>query len=346
MKRHNHLFDSITSFENLYKAYNQAKKSKSERHYVMQFTFNLEKNLFELQNELVSGTYKPGVYRTFTIYDPKMREISCAPFRDRVVHHAICNIIEPIFDKTFVDASYANRKGQGSHKAVEKFFEYSKKYRYVLKCDIKKYFPSIDHEILYGFLQKKIKDKRVLQLLGLIIGNSLPIFGIKNYFPGDTLFTPIERKTGIPIGNLTSQLFANIYLNEMDHLILEKWSKNSAFIRYVDDFVIFHNDKKELWKLYESITEYLHSIRLYVHENKADLLKVSHGVNFLGYKIYPIAIKIKSKNIHKFKKRIKEYKIKKIEWKLIRQSIMSFLGYCKILTDKKYGIFILGNMSI
>jgi RNA-directed DNA polymerase len=346
MKRHNHLFDSITSFENLHQAYKQAKKSKSERHYVMQFTANLEKNLFEIQEELTSGTYRPGVYRTFTIYDPKMREISCAPFRDRVVHHAICNRIEPIFDKTFVFASYANRKGLGSHIAVLKFYEYSKKYKYVLKCDIKKYFPSIDHKILSQFLQKKIKDKNVLQLLELIIQNSLPIFGIKNYFPGDDLFTPYERNTGITIGNLTSQLFANIYLNEMDHLILEKWHENSAYIRYVDDFVIFHNDKKELWRIYEDITQYLFSVRLKIHENKADLLKVSHGVNFLGYKISPFYIKIKSKNIGKFKRRIKEYKSLKVEWKLIKQSLMSFLGYCKLLTDKRFGIYITGSLNI
>ena len=157
MKRHNHLFEKLISFENLHLAAKKAQKAKRYKNYVLAFNSKLEANLVYLQNSLADKTYYPGIYRKFTIYEPKVREISAAPYIDRVVHHAVCNIIEPIFEKTFIENSFANRKGKGTHKAVQLFREYAHKNQYVLKCDIKKYFPSIDHEILKSIIRKKIK---------------------------------------------------------------------------------------------------------------------------------------------------------------------------------------------
>jgi len=172
MKRFGGLYQQVTSFENLYLASRKARKGKRHKENVIQFEENIELEILKLQAELVSKSYRPGPYREFTIYERKPRKISAAPYRDRVVHHALCTIIEPIFEDTFIYDSYACRKGKGTHKAVDRFTEFSRKNRYILKTDIKKYFPSIDHEILFRKIKKKIKCKDTLWLLRVIIDGS------------------------------------------------------------------------------------------------------------------------------------------------------------------------------
>ncbi|HIC76905.1 MAG TPA: RNA-dependent DNA polymerase, partial [Candidatus Dadabacteria bacterium] len=214
MKRVGNLWSNIIDFDNLLFASRKAQRGKRFQENVLRFNYDLEAELFDIRDELMEKTYQPGEYKTFEIYEPKKRMISAAPYRDRVVHNALCNVIEPIFEKSFIYDSYANRKEKGTHKALDRFVKYFRSSQYVLKCDIVKYFPSIDHEILKNLLRRKIKCKDTLWLINLIIDNSNPQIPANEYFEGDDLFTPFERKKGLPIGNLTSQFFANIYLNQ------------------------------------------------------------------------------------------------------------------------------------
>lgn len=218
MKRHGNLWESLISFENLYLAYRKAIRGKRLRKDVAFFIVNAESELLTLQEQLQDKTYQPGRYRTFYVYEEKKRLISAAPFRDRVVHHALCNILEPIFERSFIVDLYSNRSGKGQHLAVKRAQYFARSFPYVLKCDIKKYFPSIDHGIMKGLLRKKIKCRDTLWLADLILDRSNLQESVPDYFPGDELFTPVARRKGLPIGNQTSQFFANIYLNPLDHL--------------------------------------------------------------------------------------------------------------------------------
>ena len=200
MKTYNRLFQQMCSFENLLNAAQKAQRGKRFQAEVARFNFHLEKELYHLQAELQTQTYRPGEYREFYIYEPKLRKISAAPYRDRVVHHALCNVVEPIFERTFIFDSYACRKDKGTHKAVDRFTEFSRKNTYVLKCDIRKYFPSIDHEILKTRFRRKIRDAQVLWLLDLIVDSSNPQEYVHEYFEGDDLLTSLNRRRGIPRG--------------------------------------------------------------------------------------------------------------------------------------------------
>ena len=185
MKRFGNLYPQLVSFENLLAAAQQAQKGKRFRAPVLAFNHDLENNLLCLQKELANQTYQPGAYQTFEIFEPKRRLISAAPYRDRIVHHALCNIITPIFDRTFIDDSYANRKGFGTHKALQKFIKFCRCSRYVLQCDIQKYFPSIDRHILKQQIRRKIKCTETLWLIDAIIDNSNEQPFVLHYFPGD-----------------------------------------------------------------------------------------------------------------------------------------------------------------
>lgn len=286
MKRHGHLFEQLVSFENLLAAAQAARRGKRFKANVAQFDFDLERELFALQQELRSQTYRPGPYRTFTIREPKARLISAAPYRDRVVHHALCRVIEPIFDRTFIRDSYACRVGKGTHLAVDEFAQHARRFQYVLKCDLAKYFPSIDHEILVGLLARKIKDPLVLWLIRAIVDASNEQEFVCRHFDGDDLFSPIERRRGIPIGNLTSQFFANVYLNGFDHFVKERL-RCAAYLRYCDDFVVFGQDKRALGTVKAAMGEYLAGLRLTLHPRKCQVWPTQTGVDFLGYRVFP-----------------------------------------------------------
>ena len=244
MKTYKNLYKNIITFDNLLSAVKKSSKGRKYNADVAAFHFQLEKELLQLEEELKTKTYQPGDYRTFNIHDPKERMISAAPYRDRIVHHALCNIIEPIFEKTFIFDSFANREGKGTHKAIERYQEFAKKHEYALKCDIRKFFPSLDLEILKQEIRWKIQCPDTLWLIDLIINNSNPQEEHALYFLNDDLFTPSQRRRGLPIGNLTSQFWANVYMNRFDHFVKEKLKV--PYIRYVDDFVLFSSDKKIL----------------------------------------------------------------------------------------------------
>jgi retron-type reverse transcriptase len=222
MKRYGNLYPQITEFSNLLLAAKKAQKGKRYQPNILNFNYHLESELQQLQQQLSNKTYQPGDYRTFYIQEPKTRMISAAPYRDRVVHHGLCNIIVPIFEKTFINDSYANRIGFGTHKALRRFTQFARSSKYVLQCDIQKYFPSIDHEILKSLIRRKIKCRDTLWLIDTIIDRSNEQYPVIEYFPGDTLLSPIERKRGLPLRNLTSQFFANIYPINLSIQIAER----------------------------------------------------------------------------------------------------------------------------
>lgn len=228
MKRHGNLWHEIIDADNLFLAAHKAAKGKRFQDNVLKFNAKLGDNIVKIRRELESQKYRPGSYRTFQIFEPKQRMISAAPFRDRVVHHALCNVIQPIFEKTFIFDSYANRKDFGTHKALRRFTDFARSSKYVLQCDIEKYFPSIDHTHLKNLIRRKIKCAETLWLIDKIIDNSNEQLERNIYFSGDDLFTPFERKRGLPIGNLTSQFFANVYLNHLDHFVKEKLGVKSC----------------------------------------------------------------------------------------------------------------------
>ena len=244
MKRQGNLWDGMISFENLLHAAQAAARGKRFKPGVARFVFDLERQLLRLHEELAGKTYRPGPYRTFTIYEGKTRQISAAPFRDRVVHHALTGVLEPIFERSFIFDSYACRKGKGTHAAVDRCQRFARRYRYVLKADVRKFFPSIDHRVLEGAIARKIKDPDVLWLVGRIIDHSNPQDPVLMWFPGDDLFTPTERRRGLPLGNQTSQFFANVYLDPLDHFITDRLGL--SYVRYVDDFLVFADDKRRL----------------------------------------------------------------------------------------------------
>lgn len=309
VKRFGDLYPAVTSFEDLYLAYRKAAKGKRGQALVATFEFNLEANLCRLQDELAGQTYRPGAYTSFYIRDPKRRLISAAPFRDRVVHHALCNVIEPLFERTFIGDSYANRVGKGTHAALDRAQAFSQRYRYVLQCDVEQFFPSIDLAILHDILARKIADQQVMWLADRIMEGGAGVLAGEYemiYFPGDDLFA-VERPRGLPIGNLTSQFWANVYLNELDQFVKRKL-RCPAYLRYVDDFLLFADEKRSLWVWKDAIRDFLAGLRLTIHERESTVYPVSTGVPFLGFRVYPDHRLLKRRNGVAFARRLRRWR--------------------------------------
>jgi retron-type reverse transcriptase len=303
MSTYQNLFERIVSFENLLLAARNASQSKRNKANVLIFNYNLEENLFLLQRTLIDKTYRPGGYRAFHIFDPKKRLISAAPFADRVVHHALCNIIEPLFDRTFIYDSYANRLGKGTHAGIKRVQKFLRGNRFVLKCDLKKYFPSIDHELLKQEIRWRITDADALWLIDTIIDSSNEQEFVYDIFPGDNVFTPLQRRKGLPLGNLTSQFFANLFLNRLDHFIKEILQV-LYYARYVDDLLFAANNIAFLNEIMQKIEEYLMNLRLKLHPKKCHILRSDKGVPFLGQVIFPHYRLLKKQNVKRFCQRL------------------------------------------
>jgi len=332
VKTFNHLYEQIFQFENLLLAAKKATHGKSLRSDVLSFNYRLEESLVKLQEELSTGSYRPGPYRAFYIFDPKKRMISAAPFRDRVVHHALCNVVEPLFDRRFICDSYANRLGKGTHRCIRRLQSFMRKGRYVLKFDITKYFPSIDHEILKAEIRHFISDPQALWLMDLLIDNSNTQEFVRHYFQGDSLFTPLERRCGLPIGNQTSQFFANVYLNSLDHYIKEVLGCR-YYVRYVDDVAIVGGDLGTLWHILAKIKMQLEKYRLKLNENKSQIRPVEKGIAFLGQVIFPQYRLLSEKNVKKFARKMKgfssDFHNGNISWQKMNASVQSWLGHAK-----------------
>jgi len=315
------LYEKIISFKNLIFAYQKAKKGKTKKFYVKDFEENLAYNLKVLYDKLKNQTYKPRPLKTFILRDPKTRKISKSDFRDRIVHHALIKVIEPTFDKTFIYDSCANRKGKGTLFALQRFEIFKRKVTnnlqteaFCLKADIKHYFQEVDREILLKIIQRKITDDRVVGLIILIINN-------------------FEENCGMPLGNLTSQFFANVYLNELDRFVKHKL-KIKYYIRYVDDFVILHKSKYQLkfWK--EEINIFLkEKLKLELHPEKSKIISLSKGVDFVGFRNFYYCRLLRNRNIQKIKSRINEFKEGKISEKKFRETLQGWLAYAKWSND-------------
>jgi RNA-directed DNA polymerase len=330
MKRHGNLWPQITDFTTLLIAANKAQRGKRFRPNVLAFNHNLEAQLLQLQQELLEQTYQPGPYRTFEIFDPKYRLISAAPYRDRIVHHALCHIIAPLFESTFIHHSYANRIGFGTHQALRQFTHWTRTHRYILQCDIRKYFPSIDHDILKTLIRRKLKCKPTLWLLDTIIDNSNDQEPSIEYFPGDTLLTPADRRRGLPIGNLTSQFLANVYLNGFDHHVKQQ-IKVGPYLRYMDDFAIFSNDLTRLKQARSDIEQHLADLRLKIHPIKSQIFATRQGANFVGFRIFPIHIRVRASNLrhsrHRHRQLQTAYRLNQIEPFIVQQSLQSWAAH-------------------
>lgn len=292
MKRVGNLITQIADYENLCLAYTKAKRGKTEKQEAMAYAKDLHNNLLLLQNQLLSAAVEVGNYRYFYIHDPKKRQICAAPFAERVLHHALMNVCHPIFDRYQISHSYATRPNKGTHLAVAQAQIFQRNYAYCLKMDIRKYFDSIDHAVLLGQLQRKFKDPFLLSIFAQIIRSYSAI----------PLHQAGSHAVGIPIGNLSSQYFANHYLAALDHL-LKDHLRLPAYVRYMDDFVLWHNNAGELRQIGQYIRTYLtNTLRLTL--KTCQQTANTSGLSFLGYRIFPYQIKLHSRSKKRYLKKM------------------------------------------
>ncbi len=293
------------TWDNLLLAYAKASRGKRGRSSAARFEYQLSDHLLHLQQELATNRYQPSAYTSFIIHEPKRRLISAAPFRDRIVHHALCNIIESEFERRFIADSYANRIGKGSHRAVDRFQKFSRCHSHVLRLDIVQHFPSIDHALLLAAIRRVIHSEEILNLIQLIIQSGEGVLAQEYdqvFFPDDDLFAAC-RPRGLPIGNLTSQFWSNCYLHALD-LFIKRTLGCRAYLRYVDDFALFSNSRSKLWEWKAAIIDFLESLRLVVHYQSAQVTAVKHGIPWLGFIIYPEFRRIKSRKIRHASRRL------------------------------------------
>ena len=288
------IYESMCSIENLLQAYQRARRANPQSKEVLSFGYDLEANVLALHSELIRGRYQHGSYREFIVNDSKRRLIKAATFRDRVVHQAVYAALEPTFERSFIFDSYACRKGKGTHAALERLESWivHSSEKYVLACDISKFFASVDHVRLTALIARRVRDVRMYGLCRIIIES-------------------VQDKTGvgIPIGNLTSQLFANIYMNELDQYA-KHTLKARHYIRYMDDFLIFGDESKALHRTKETIATFLgEQLGLTLHPKKAVVFPVSTGVNFLGYRVFQHHRRLRPSTVHRFVARVKRQQI-------------------------------------
>ncbi|MDP3918352.1 MAG: reverse transcriptase/maturase family protein [Nanoarchaeota archaeon] len=317
-------YSQLCSYENLKKAFKKARKRKTLKPYVIEFEKNLETNLLQLRTELILHIYRPKPLETFILRDPKTRKISKSSFRDRVVHHALCNIIEPVLDKPFIYDSYSNRIGKGAFKAINRFEYFSrkvtknhKKNAFLLKADIKQYFEYVEHKVLISIIKNKISDPRIIWLIKIILAN----------------YISKKENKGMPLGNLTSQFFANVYLNELDQFIKHKL-RIKYYIRYVDDFIILDNSYKVLEDYKIKIDEFLKlKLKLELHPQKSKIVSIKKGVEFLGMRIFPYHKLLKKRNLKKFQRKLqfiyKYFDKGKTDYDKVYEFLEGWLAYAK-----------------
>jgi len=313
MKRHGNLWHKIIEKENLYLAFYKAQKGKSEQKGVIEFKKDIQGNIDKIHTILVNKTFATAKYKLKVIHEPKERKIYILPFSpDRIVQHALLRIIIPIWDNLMMYNSYACREGKGMHEASKKTKRCVETYKYCLKCDISKFYPSIDHNILLAIVKKKIKCRDTLWLIEDIIRS----------FPGGK---------NIPIGNYTSQWFGNLYLNELD-TYLKQECRIKKLIRYCDDFIMFGDDKDKLHTLKDKINTFILR-NLDLSFSKWTVLRVTQGVDFLGYRHFPDKILLRKSTAKRVQKRLKilpdKLDKKKINIDQYRSTIASTEGWLK-----------------
>jgi len=348
------MFTKISDPQNLLKAYYMARRGKREKFSVCDYDFHLENNIIKQKYILQRRRYTPRPYTRFLVFDPKTRLVSAPAFEDRVLHHSIIAQIEPLFDKQFIYDSYACRKNKGTHlgaKRVKKFLMAARcihgkdKDLYILQCDIQKYFQSIDWEILLKIISKTINCPKTMDLIRTIIythetvgrcikknqtEEQLSLFDSVEQIP---MPVSVENRKGLPIGNLTSQLFANVYLNELDHFVKEVL-RERWYARYMDDFLIIHPDRKHLCKVREQIRAFLtDNLALSLHPRKVSIKNVKTGVPFVGYRIFYDHKLVRGSTLlrmqKKYRSRIKSFKNGDLSEKDLKSVNASLNGHLK-----------------
>lgn len=324
-KTYGNLFPQIYDFQALHEAYRRARRGKRDRHDVKRFELDLEGELIQLQNELIWGMYETGRYRRFKVYEPKEREVAALPFRDRVLQHSLVAAIEPIWEKRFIHESYACRPGKGTHAGADRAQAMLRKVKrehghvYVFKADISKFFYSIDHEILRQLVRKRIRCKQTLGLIDQIIESTV---------------CDSSRRVGLPIGNLTSQLFANAYLHELDCFVKHQL-REKLYIRYMDDFCVIHHDKAHLQQVRREVEAFLWDALRLKTNAKTQVFPVGtvfgRALDFLGYRIWPTHRKLRRSSISRITRSLrllqKKYAKGLVGLDRISQSVNSWLAH-------------------
>ncbi|GDX93481.1 hypothetical protein LBMAG46_34900 [Planctomycetia bacterium] len=330
MKRYFNLLPQIVSWPNLLQAAERARRGRRQRPDVLRFQFDLESSLLQIRSQLLQAHWKPGPMNSFEVHDPKCRLISAAPYADRVVQQAICGVIEPLFERSFIFDSWACRSGKGQHAAIQRARRMLRKFPWVLKTDIRRYFPSIDHDLLMQRLARTIGDRSVLELLEIIIRHPWPGQQRCRTFPGDDLFTPLERTCGLPIGNLTSQLCGNLYLDETDHW-LQQALRVPGYLRYMDDLVIFGPSKQFVVDTLSRLRDRMQSLRLHLHPTKTQIQPSRCGLKFLGYHISTQSIRPVPETVTRFRRKLrllqKLYDQQNILLTDLQQIVASYWGH-------------------
>jgi retron-type reverse transcriptase len=346
------MFAQICDLEQLVSAYYLARRGKRDKPRICEFDFFLESNLVKLKYLLTSGNYTPSPYAHFTIYDPKTRQVAAPAFRDRVLQHSLVSTIEPSFEKRFIFDSYACRKGRGTHfgaKRVKRFLMAARcinggdKEVYVLQCDIQKFFQNISWDILLSLIGKVVKCPQTFDLIKKIVtthekttgkaGEELSQLSLFSTVVTELPAVSVDKKKGLPIGNLTSQLFANIYLNELDHFVKETL-RERWYARYMDDFLIIYPDKNHLREAKEKIRTFLKdTLDLQLHPKKVAIKNVAEGVPFVGYRIFYDHMLVRGSTLQrmqkKYRKRIKLFQEGLISKEELSQTHSSIRGHLK-----------------
>lgn len=309
LKTHRHLWNQVAAGENLLCAAREAMLGKRSRPSAARFFARWETEVMRLHEELESGAYQPGAYTYFKIYEPKERVVAAAPFRDRVVHHALVRVLQPIFEPKFIEDSFACRPGKGTHAGMRRASEFARRFPYALKCDLRRYFPSIDHEILLARIQRTVGDARVRDLIEKILASHRDR---TRQVYGPTLFDVREIGIGLPIGNLTSQFFANIHLDGFDHFVKQELQVK-GYVRYVDDFLLFGQERAGLKAWGNLCREYLSKLGLEIHPDKYRLCPTATGVDFCGFVVHADGrIRVRPSSVRRFRKTFRQ---RKWEWK-------------------------------
>ena len=333
-KTYGNLWPQVVAWDNLLDAYRRCRRRKRYTPEAVRFDFDWETHLLRLHTELIDGCYAPGEYHNFFVHEPKRRKISAAPFRDRIVHHAVVGVLEPIYERRFLFDSYACRKGKGTHRAVDRAQQYLRRYRFFLKTDIVWFFPNVDHEILFALLSRTIRDDRLLQLIRQILASGEGVLSeeaTRSVFPGDDLFSML-RPTGLPIGNLTSQFFANVLLDPVDHFIKEKL-RIPGYVRYADDLVLFSDEKSQLWEARNQLVDRLANIRLRLHKKKTILRPGTSSLKFLGLVLRRAERRLQQSGIRRFNLRVRrlrhDFAAGRIDCETVRQSLQAWLAHAQ-----------------
>lgn len=307
-----------------------AARGKRRRPDVAAFLLDLEPRCYAIADALRAGTWRPGRYHAFWIHDPKRRLISAAPFADRVVHHALVGLLEPVFERRFVAHSYACRKGKGTHRALYRAHALARKHRYVLRADLVKFFPSLDHCIVQDEVRRVIADERLLGVLDTVIEGSNRQEDVWRWFSGDDLFTPLQRRRGLPIGNLTSQFLANVVLDRLDHLVTDELGFG-AYVRYCDDFLVFGDDKARLREARERVRVLLDELRLTLHPRKTGVVGTCSPIPFLGFVLHGPRRRLHRKAIQRASDRLRARAAavarRELPVSLLRASVVAWLAH-------------------